>query len=63
MFNGNLLRKLREERNLTQEDLASRVNLTRHSIIRFESGMQDPSIRMLCAIADALGVPPAIFLG
>ena len=63
MFNGELLKKLREERNLTQEGLAEKVNTTRHMITKFEIGLQDPSIRMMCDIADALGVPPAVFLG
>jgi transcriptional regulator with XRE-family HTH domain len=63
MFNGELLKKLREERNLTQEALAEKVNVTRHAIMKYELGAQDPSIRMLCMISDALGVPPAVFLG
>lgn len=63
MFNGELLKKLREERNLTQEGLAEKVNTTRHQIGCFELGIKQPSIRMMCEIADALGVPPAVFLG
>lgn len=62
MFNGELLKKLREERNLTQEGLAEKANTTRHQITKFEIGLQDPSIRMLCVLADVLGVPPAVFL-
>lgn len=63
MFNGELLKKLREERLLTQEELAKKVDSTYHMINKYENGKKEPSIRMMCEIADALGVTPAVFLG
>ena len=62
MFNGELLKKLREERELTRAKFAEMVDSTAHVINKYENGKKEPSIRMMCAIAEALGVPPAIFV-
>lgn len=46
--------KARKEKNLTQEELANRLNVTRPNISRFESGEYNPTIDMLVKMADCL---------
>ena len=50
----NFLRKIREERNLTQEQLAKEAGITRCIISEFENGKHRPSPRTINKIAEAL---------
>ena len=52
----NILRKLREERGLTQEELAKALGVTRQTIIAIEKGKYDPSLRLAFKIARFFGV-------
>ena len=54
-----VLRRLREERDMTQEDLAHESGVSRISIARFETGRRLPSLPTLFALADGLGVSAA----
>lgn len=60
MFNtvrfGEQLSRLRRNADLTQSDLAERVNVTRQAISKYEIGDSFPDISVLVLIADALGV-------
>jgi putative transcriptional regulator len=47
----NNLRVLRAMRNITQEDLASRVNVTRQTILAIEKGKYNPSLELAFKIA------------
>jgi putative transcriptional regulator len=51
------LRRHREERGLTQEDLADRVGVTRQTIISIERGRYRPSIELALRLARLFGVP------
>jgi putative transcriptional regulator len=54
----NNLRKLRFERNeLTQQDLAERVGVTRQTINAIELGKYSPSLEVAFRIAAVIGVP------
>ena len=44
----------RTSKNLTQEELAEKVGISKATINRIETGMQDPSIKTLQKIAKAL---------
>jgi len=59
---GAKIRELREERKLTQEDLARRSGVARNTISRFETSARVPSIDMLEKLAAALGVGPSELL-
>lgn len=49
------VKKLREQLNLTQQDLADRSGLPRITIARIESGKQNISIEKLMKIASGVG--------
>jgi putative transcriptional regulator len=54
----NTIRKLRFERNeMTQQDLAERVGVTRQTINAIELGKYSPSLEVAFRIAAALAVP------
>ena len=54
----NNIRKLRFERNeLTQQDLAERVSVTRQTINAIELGKYSPSLEVAFRIAAVLDVP------
>ena len=50
------LRELRQEKGLSQEELADKAGLHRTYISQIERGLKSPSLRSLDQIADALGV-------
>jgi putative transcriptional regulator len=53
---ANTIRKLRFERNeMTQQDLAERVGVTRQTINAIELGKYSPSLEVAFRIAVALG--------
>ncbi len=47
----NTLRVLRAMRDITQEDLASSVGVTRQTILAIENGKYDPSLELAFKIA------------
>jgi transcriptional regulator with XRE-family HTH domain len=51
---GGLIKKTREERGLSQEELSQRVNLNRATICRIENGKASISMVSLGKIAAAL---------
>ena len=57
MFIGERLRKLREEKNLSQGHIEKRTGLMRCYISRVENGHNIPSIATLGKFARALDVP------
>jgi putative transcriptional regulator len=53
----NTIRWLREEHELTQQDLADRVEVTRQTINAIELGKYFPSLEVAFKIATVFGVP------
>ncbi|HIP74191.1 MAG TPA: transcriptional regulator [Euryarchaeota archaeon] len=47
----NRIRELRNQRGITQEELAEAVGVTRQTIIAIEKGRYDPSLRLAFKIA------------
>lgn len=47
----NRVRKLRNERNMTQEQLSKRVGVSRQSIVAIETGKYDPSLTLAFKLA------------
>lgn len=52
---GEIIKELRVDNEITQEELANRVSMTRQSIIGIEKGNQLPPIPTLSAILETLG--------
>lgn len=53
---GSNVRDLRNEKLLTQEELAKRAGVSQSLVARIEGGELCPSIKTLQKVADALGV-------
>ena len=51
---GKCLRLLREKNNLSQEDLAKKLNISRQSISKWEQGISYPSILYLVPLTKIL---------
>ncbi len=49
---GSFLKALRNEKGLTQEQLAERVNVSRRSVSRWETGTNLPDLDVLMELAD-----------
>lgn len=54
-INYKLLKRLRKEKGLTQEELADKVDIGRSYICKIEKGILEPSISTLGKIAKVLG--------
>ena len=53
----NRVREVRNERDLTQEELARLVGVTRQTILAVEKGGYEPSVRLALVLASSLAVP------
>ena len=53
---GRMLAQFRQERGLTQTELAKRTKVTQGYIAQLEAGDKTPSLAMLRKLAKALGV-------
>lgn len=53
----NAIRRLRFERNMTQEELALRTGVSRQTIMSIERGRTNPSVLLAYKIAAALNAP------
>jgi transcriptional regulator with XRE-family HTH domain len=55
---GPVLRQLRQEKNMSQEELADSVNVSPSYISRMESDLKKPSLEMVFRLAGALNIYP-----
>ncbi len=53
----NQIRELRALREMTQQDLADQVGVTRQTVIAIEQDKYSPSLETAFKVAAALGVP------
>lgn len=60
---GRRVRAAREERFLSQEQLAHAAGVARHTVYRTELGTHAASVDVLLRLAHALGVPLSRFTG
>jgi transcriptional regulator with XRE-family HTH domain len=54
---GPIMRRLRRAKDLTQDEIAGRLEIAPSYISRLENNRKKPSVEMLFKIADALEVP------
>lgn len=57
------IRRLRAGANLTQEDMAARLDVNRSTIAQWESGYSTPRLKMIEKIANLFSVPTSYLLG
>lgn len=55
MFNIRL-KDLREDNDLTQEELSKKLNITRSALGNYELGIREPSVELLIKIADYFNI-------
>ena len=60
---GRKIKLLRQEKNLTQDELASRSELSKGFISQLERDLTSPSISTLCDILESLGITLKDFFG
>lgn len=60
---GDILKRLREERNLSQQDLADALGTTPQSIGRYEQNKREPNFDLLLKICDFFDVSTDFLLG
>ena len=60
---GKRLRLLRILRGFTQEELSKRLGVERTRYNKWEKGVSEPSLKMLCRIADYFRVSTDYLLG
>jgi len=53
---GQILKKLRTEKGLSQEDFAANVGLHRTYISQLERGLKSPSLGVMAKISSELGI-------
>ncbi len=56
---GSFIADMRKERNMTQKDLAEKLNVTDKAISKWERGLGFPDINTIEPLAEALGVSVA----
>ena len=60
---GKAVKSSREQRNMTQVELAAKSNISRQTINNIESGRITTTIDTLAALSSALGISLGLFLG
>lgn len=60
---GNNLKKIRQEHDLTQEELAKRINTSRSNIANYENDKNMPSIEILNKLSEILNCTTDYLLG
>lgn len=60
---GEKIRKKRKELNMSQEDLAQKLDVTRQAISKWEMDKADPTNRNLKELSDVFNVDIAYFIG
>jgi len=60
---GQTIKRLRKERNLTQEELAGRLNLSAQSISKWENGTSMPDIAQIVPLASVFAVSTDTLFG
>lgn len=63
METKEILRSIREKNNLTQEQFAERINVTRQAVSRWENGETQPNTEMLKVLSKGFGVSINTLLG
>lgn len=56
---GRAIRRMREQQNMSADELAGATGMNRQRIDALETGRLDPTYELLLALADGLGIQPS----
>ena len=59
---GKKIKQLRNEKGMTQDELATRLSVVRQTVSKWEKGFAVPDAEMIVKIADALGTIDALMI-
>ena len=57
------LRAIRQERHMTQQQVANHLGITRQALSNYENGPREPEYDLLCRLAELLRCPVGRLLG
>lgn len=57
---GDNLRKIRKEKNMTQDEFATLLGTSKQVVSRYENGQRSPKVSIVSEYADKLGIPIAM---
>ena len=60
---GQIIRRLRKEQNLTQDELAAQLNITYQAVSRWENGTGMPDISQIVPLSRVFGVSTDVLFG
>lgn len=60
---GQIIKRLRKEQDLTQEDLAEHLNISAQAISKWENDTSMPDISQILPLANLFGVPTDVLFG
>ncbi len=60
---GQIIRRLRKEKNFTQEELAEQLGISSQAVSKWESGASLPDISQVVPLANLFGVPTDVLFG
>ena len=60
---GQIIKRLRKEQNLTQEEFAEQLNISAQAISKWENGTSMPDISQVVPLANLFGVPTDVLFG
>ena len=60
---GQIIKQLRKERGLTQEELAEQLNVTAQAVSKWENGTGLPDISQVVPLSNVFGVPTDVLFG
>ena len=55
-ISGAMIKQLREEKNITQQQLAQKIDVSSKTVSKWETGRGYPDISLIKPLADSLGV-------
>ncbi len=56
---GRAVRRMREQRGMSVDELAGAIDMRRQRIEALETGHLDPTYELLLAVAEGLGIQPS----
>ena len=59
---GHLISELRKNANMTQQDLAGKINITDKAVSKWERGLSSPDISTIPKLAEVFGIKSEVLL-